>query len=50
MKSWLHNNNIEMYSIHNKEKSVFAERLIITLKKKNYKYMNTISKKSISIN
>ena len=29
--------NIEMYSTHNEEKSVFAERFIRTLKNKIYK-------------
>ena len=29
MNSWLHNNDIEMYSTHNKGKSVAAERFII---------------------
>ena len=33
-----------MYSIHNKEKSVFAERFIRTLRTKIYKYMTSVSK------
>ena len=33
MKSWLQDNNIEMYSKHNEGKSVVAERFIRTLKK-----------------
>ena len=33
-----------MYSIHNKGKSVVAERFIRTLKNKIYKYMSSISK------
>ena len=33
-----------MYSIHNKRKSVVAERFIRTLKNKIYKYMTSISK------
>ena len=33
-----------MYSTHNKEKSVIAERFIRTFKNKNYKYMTSISK------
>ena len=33
-----------MYSIHNKGKSVVAERFIRTLKNKIYKYMTAISK------
>ena len=44
MKSWLQDNNIEMYSIHNKGKSVVAERFIRTLKNKIYKYITSISK------
>ena len=34
VKKWLKDNNIEMYSIHNKGKSVVAERFIRTLKTK----------------
>ena len=45
MKSWLQNNDIVMYSIHNERKSVVAERFIKTLKNKIYKYMTSISKK-----
>ena len=37
-------NDIEIYSAHNEEKSVVAERFIRTLKKKIYKYMTSISK------
>ena len=44
MKSWLQNNDIEMYLTHYKGKSVVAERLIRTLKNKIYKYMTSISK------
>ena len=33
-----------MYSIHNKGKSVVAERFIRTLKNKIFKYMTSISK------
>ena len=33
-----------MYSIHNEEKPVVAERFIRTLKTKIYKYMTSISK------
>ena len=39
----LKDNDIEMYLIHNKGKSV-AERFIRTLKTKIYKYMTSISK------
>ena len=44
MKSFLQNNNIEMYSTHNERKSVVAERFTRTLKNKTYKYMTPISK------
>ena len=44
MKSWLQDNNIEMYSTHNEGKSVVAERLIRTLKTKIYKYITSTSK------
>ena len=44
MKSWLDKNAKEMYSTHNEEKSVVAERFIRTLKNKVYKYMTSISK------
>ena len=43
MKSFLQNNNLEMYSTHNEEKSVLAERFIRTLKNEIYKYMTSIS-------
>ena len=43
-KKWLEDNNIEMHSIHNEVKSVVAERFIITLKTKIYKYMTSMSK------
>ena len=42
-KKWLQDNDIIMYSVHNKGKSVVAERLIRTLKSKIYKYMTSIS-------
>ena len=44
MKSFLHNNDIEMYSTHNERKSVTAETFIRTLKNKIYKYMTSVSK------
>ena len=44
MKSWLENNDIEMYSTHNEGKSVVAERFIRTIKNKIYKHMNSTSK------
>ena len=43
-KKWLKDNDIEMYSIHNEEKSVVTERFIRTLKTKIYKYMTSVSK------
>ena len=43
-KKWLQDNDIVMYSAHNEEKSVVAERFIRTLKNKIYKYMTSISK------
>ena len=43
-KEWLKDNDIDMYSIHNEEKSVVAERFFRTLKTKIYKYMTSISK------
>ena len=44
MNSWLQDNNIEMYSIHNEGKSVVTERFIRTLKNSIYKYMTSIWK------
>ena len=43
-KKWLKDNDIEMYSVHNEEKSVVAERFIRTLKTKIYKCETSISK------
>ena len=43
-KNMLQENNITMYSIHNKEKSVIAERFIKSLKNKIYKHLTAISK------
>ena len=40
---WLKDNDIEMYLIHNEEKSVVADRFIRTLKTKIYKYMTSVS-------
>ena len=39
MKSFLQNNDIEIYSIHNEGKSVIAERFARAFKNKIYKYM-----------
>ena len=44
MKLWLEDNDMEMYSTHNKGKSVVAERFIRTLKNKIYKYMTSVLK------
>ena len=43
-KKWLKDNDIVMYSTNNEGKSVIAERFIITLKNKIYKYVTAISK------
>ena len=43
-QKWLQDNDIVMYSTHNEEKSVVAERFIRTLISKIYKYMTSISK------
>ena len=44
MKSWLQDNNINIYSTNNEGKSVVAETFITTLKNKIYKHINSISK------
>ena len=44
MKPFLQNNNIELYSMHIKVKSIVAERFIRTLKNKTDRYMISISK------
>ena len=45
MKSWLemYRNAIEMHSTHNEGKPVIAERFIITLRNKIYKYTTSIN-------
>ena len=40
----LQDNDIEMYSTHNRGKFVIVEKFIRTLKNKIYKYMTSISK------
>ena len=40
IKSWLQDNDIEMYSTHNEKKCA----VIRNLKNKNYKYMTSVSK------
>ena len=42
MKSWLQDNDIEMYPTHKERKSAVTERFIRTLKNKIYKYMTSI--------
>ena len=44
IKSFLQNNDVEMYSTYNEGKSVIAERFIRTLKSKIYKYLTSVSK------
>ena len=44
MKSWLQDNDIEMYLTHNEVKPVVAERFFRTIKNKTYKYMTSGSK------
>ena len=44
MKSWLQDNDIEIYSTDNKGKCFVGERFIRTLKNKIYKNMPSISK------
>ena len=44
MKSFLQNNDIEIYSTHNEGKSVVTEIFMRTLKNKIYKYMTSVSK------
>ena len=44
MKSWLQDNDTELYSTHNEGKSAPAERFIRTLENKIYKYMTSIPK------
>ena len=43
MKSWLQDNYIEMYSMHNEGKSVVAESFVRTLHNKIHKYMTSVS-------
>ena len=40
IKSWLEQNDIEMYLTHNEGKSVVVERFIRTSKNKVYKYIS----------
>ena len=43
MKSWLQDNDTEMYSTHNEGKSLVTKRIFRTLNNKIYKYMTSIS-------
>ena len=43
-EKWLRDNDIEIYSIHNEEKSVVAEIFMRTFKTKIYKYMTSVSR------
>ena len=42
MKSWLQDNDKEMYWTHNEKEYVVPKRFIRTLKTKAYKYMTSI--------
>ena len=44
-EKWLSDNDINMYSTYNEDKSVVAERFIRTLKNKLYKHMTATGKK-----
>ena len=44
MKSWLHDNGIEMYLTHDEEKSFAAERFSRAVISKIYKTMAVVSK------
>ena len=44
VKSWLQDNDMEMYLTHNERNSVVLERFIRTLKNKTDKYMTSVSK------
>ena len=44
MKSWMQDNDIEMYPRHNKGKFVAAGIFIRSLKNRIYKYMTSLSK------
>ena len=47
MKSWLHDNGIEMHSTHNEVKSVVAERFIRTFRKQDLQAYNCNIKKCV---
>ena len=43
MKSWLHDNDTEIYLTHKEGKSIVAERFIRTVEVKIYKHMTAVS-------
>ena len=43
MKSWLKDNNIEIYSAHDEGKSIAAERFTTTLMNKIYNYKTSVA-------
>ena len=47
IKSWLQDNDREMYSSHNEEKFVIAGRFITPFKNKIYEYTTSVLKMSI---
>ena len=49
-KKWLDDNDIKMFKLHNRGKSVVAERFIRTMKNKMYKRMTAVSKNIKRIN
>lgn len=44
IKSWLQDNEIEMYSMRNEVKSIAAEKFILILRDNVYKYVTSIFK------
>ena len=50
MKSWLQENDIEIYSTYNEGKSIVGERFTRALKNKIHKYMTSIPEMCILIN
>ena len=44
MKSWLQDDDIEMYSTNNEEKSLLLKDLLEPLKTKSLKYITSLSK------
>ena len=50
MKSWLPDNDVEIYLIQNKGESIVSERLVRILKKKICNYLIILVKLCMSIN